>query len=121
MTKLDEMIERALRDEDADLVRDLQEKGYFANAFGMFRGPQGWVAWVVMIVQAALFLIGLWCAIRFFGATEVLAALKWGLSAATLMLMATVLKMSLMPQLQAERILREVRRLELVLVGRSEG
>ncbi len=117
MKQLDDMIEEALRAEDADMLEALKEKGYFANALGMFRGPQGWVVWVVMIVQATMFLVGVWCAIRFFGTTDLLPAIRWGISAAVLMIMATNLKMSLAPQMQAERILREVRRLELMVVS----
>ncbi|SPH18615.1 hypothetical protein DEA8626_02155 [Defluviimonas aquaemixtae] len=115
MTKLDELIEEALRDEDRDILEATAEQGWFALGLSQFRGRLGWVTWLVMIVQATMFIIGVWCAIRFFGATEVLAALKWGLSAAVLMLMATALKMSLMPQLQADRVLREVKRLELIV------
>ena len=44
-----------------------------------------------------------------------LPALKWGLSAATLALMATQLKLSLTPQMQADRIIRELKRIELML------
>jgi hypothetical protein len=72
-----------------------------------------------MIVQGAMFLGGVWCAIRFFGATDMLLAVKWGISGAVLMLAATMLKLSLMPQMQADRILRELKRVELLLAAQS--
>lgn len=114
MKKLDDMIEEALSAEDRAIWEEGRDPGYFRTAFSMFGGAQGWVVWVVMVVQAALFLVGVYCAWRGLAAEEVLGAVKWGLSGATLILMATTLKLSLMPQMQAERILRELKRLELM-------
>ena len=71
----------------------------------------------VMAVQVALFLLALWAGWHFYTATETLAALKWGLSAAVLAIIATQLKMALMPALQANRILLAIRRLELRLAA----
>jgi len=111
MDNLDKMIADALaQGEDVN-----PEPGYFALAFSIFGGKQGWVAWVVMLVQVAMFLVAVWAGWKFFAATETLGALKWGLSAATLALMATQLKLSLMPVMQANRVLLAVRRLELRL------
>ena len=115
MTKLDELINETLGPEDRDILEATAEQGWFALGLNQFRGRLGWVTWVVMAMQTAMFLIGLWCAFHFFNATEMLLALKWGLSGAVLILMATALKMSLMPQIQADRVLREIKRLELIL------
>jgi len=52
-------------------------------------------------------------------ASDVLLALKWGLSAAVLAVLATQLKMALMPQMQADRVLRALRRVELRLTMRD--
>ena len=120
MTKLDELIEEALSAEDRDILEATAEQGWFALGLSQFRGRLGWVTWVVMIVQATMFLIGLWCAVQFFSANELLPAFKWGLSGAVLMLMATALKMSLMPQMQADRVLRELKRLELIVARQQQ-
>lgn len=119
MDKLDKLIEQSLNDEDRQILADTAELGYFELGFRQFRGKLGWVTWVVMIVQATMFLVGVWCAVRFFGSGDVLLALKWGLSSAVLMLAATALKLSLVPQMQADRILRELKRVELMLANRQ--
>ena len=36
-----------------------------------------------MLAQTVMFLVSVWCLWQFFAATEVLAAVKWGLSGAT--------------------------------------
>jgi len=79
------------------------------------------VSWVIMLTQALLFFVGIWAAWQFFAATEQLLALKWGLSAAVLLLVAAQMKMSFMPQLQADRVLRELKRIELLVLHRADG
>lgn len=115
MTKLDDLIEEALSAEDHDILEATAEQGWFELGLSQFRGQMGWVTWLIMILQVTMFLIGFWCAYQFFNANEMLAALKWGLPAAVMILMAIILKMSLVPQMQADRVLREVKRLELIV------
>ena len=112
---LDRMIEDALRGQDSEILRETQELGWFQLGLSQFGGKLGWVTWVVMIVQIALFAVGLYCAVQFFGATEAILAVKWGVSGGVLILMATQLKLSLMTQLQADRVIREVKRLQLIM------
>ena len=115
MSKLDKLIEDALRDEDRTILEATEEQGWFQLGLSQFQGKLGWVTWTIMISQMSLFVVGVWCAYHFFNATNLLLALKWGLSATVLMLTATHLKMSLMPQMQAHRVLREVKRVELLV------
>jgi len=119
MNKLDRLIEEALQDQDRDILDQTEELGYFALGLSQFSGKLGWVTWVLMIVQAAMFIGAVWCGVHFFAATETLSALKWGLSSATLALMGTQLKLSLMPQMQADRIIRELKRIELMLARQN--
>lgn len=115
MKKLDDLIKEALSQEEQDIYNKTEELGWFALGLNQFRGKLAWVTWVIMIVQAVMFLIGLWCAFHFFEATEVLLAVKWGISAAVLIILSASLKFSLMPQIQADRILRELKRVELLI------
>ncbi len=111
MDNLDRLIAEALaRDETAPV-----DPGYFALALSAFHGRSGWSSWVLMAVQTVMFVASVWAGWHFFAATEVLAAVKWGLGAATLFITATQLKMALMPVLQANRVLLAIRRLELRL------
>lgn len=119
MTKLDELIHEALEGQDKAALAETKELGYFALGLSQFSGKLGWVTWVIMVVQGAMFLCGVYCATQFYGATEVLGAVKWGITGAVLMIVATSLKMSLMPQMQADRVIRELKRLELLLLSRN--
>jgi hypothetical protein len=119
MSKLDDLIEEALSDQDKEILNQTRELGWFALGASQFTGKLGWVFWLMMIVQMTLFLLAIWAGWRFFEATEMLVALKWGLSSATLVIVATILKASLMPQMQADRILRELKRVELMIAHRN--
>lgn len=121
MPNIDELIKEALSAEEAEIVRSTEELGYFALATGLFRGKLGWVSWVVMITQGIMFVAGIWAAWRFYAAVDVLAAVKWGISAGVLLLMAAQMKLSFMPQIQADRVLHELKRLQLLILHRGAG
>ncbi len=117
----DERIDEALHAEERALLRSIgEEPGFFAQAFGLFGGPTGWVNAVLAIVQGALFLGGAWAAWHFFQATDPVAQLRWGLPAAVLLIVATIVKMALMPRLEGNRLMRELKRLEL-RIARGPG
>ena len=120
MANIDELIKQALDEQESELLEAAPAPGYFQLAFGLFRGPLGWMSWLVMGVQSAMFVLGAWFAWRFYGSTDVLEALKWGLSGAVLILGALQLKLSLMPQIQADRVLLALKRLELLLLQRPK-
>ncbi len=120
MEKLDQMIKEALEAEDRKIWAETEELGWFALGRKQFRGKLGWVTWVIMSVQTVMFLASIWCAAQFFASSDVLLALKYGIAGAVLMLAALAMKLSLMPQIQADRVIREVKRLELML-ARREG
>lgn len=119
MDKLDKLIKEALENEDAVIIGDPERMGYFALGLKQFSGNMGWVTWVIMIVQTVMFIVSVWMAFKFFAATDLLIALKWGLSSAVLMIMGLNLKLSLVPQMQADRVIEEIKRAELILLSRK--
>lgn len=114
---LDTMIKEALSGEDRDILKGTEELGWFALGLKQFSGKLGWVTWVMVVVQTLMFLAGLYFGIKLLNATEVLPAVKNGFGSAVLLLMATQIKLSLMPQMQADRVIREVKRLQLLIAS----
>ncbi len=121
MQDIDRMIEEALDGEEQALFRETsREPGFFEQAFGLLGGPNGWVNVIMMVVQAALFVAGLWAGWRFFEADNALSALHWGLPAAVLVLASLIVKTAMMPEMQTNRLMRELKRLQLqTAVGRK--
>jgi hypothetical protein len=120
--RLDAMIDEALSAEERDLLHAIgDEPGYFSQVWGVFGGPTGWVSWLLMLFQTLMFAAAVYAAIRFFNAADTLEAVKWGLPSATLLILAAQTKMLLWPALQANRVIREIKRLELQMARRPES
>lgn len=117
MTDIDERIEKALSAEEAELLQRYgDEPGYIRQAFDLFRGRLGWVMWFVGVVQLLLFLAAIYALYRLFTGSEIMAALQWGIGAVVLVQLSTLLRSFMGMQFEANRVLRELARLELRLV-----
>ncbi len=116
MRDLDNLIEEALGKEERDLlVRIGEEPGFFGMAFGLFSGRLGWVNMVMVAVQALTFIAGAYAAWMFFEAADTVTQLRWGLPSAVLLILSTMIKVSMWPEIHANRLMRELKRIELQL------
>ncbi len=121
MSKIDDMIDEALsEDERALLEHYAGEPGYVRQAFGLFRGRLGWVMWFVGIVQVLLFFAALYCLWELFSVSDLMTALRWGIVAVILVQLSTLLRGFMGMQFEANRVLREVKRLELRVARMDE-
>ena len=119
MPNPDQMIDEALDAEERALLRSISEEpSHVEQAIGLFQGRNGWVNIVLMLLQAALCIAGRWAGWRFVAAQTPLEAIQWGLPAAVALIMAVVIKMALYPIIHTQRLLRELKRLELRLAAR---
>lgn len=111
---LDRMIDRALEEERAAPQSVFgREPGQLEVSLSLFKGPRAWANWILYLMQIVMFLGGVWFAWRFFASTETLEALKTGLPAAVLLIGGLVAKSTLGPFMVENRLLLELRRLEL--------
>jgi hypothetical protein len=114
MRDLDRMIDEALGQEESELLRRISgEPNIMERALGLFGAGIGWTAALMMVIQAALFIAGLWAGLNFFEASEPVQQLRWGLPAAVLLLMSLILKLAVAPVIHHDRLMREIKRLEL--------
>ena len=114
MDKLDKLISEALDDEDREILDKIgREQSYPEQALDLFRGKDGLLNILIFVWHLVFFLGGAYAAIQFFAATEVIEALRWGLSAAVLLLAGLVTKTSIFPSMQANRVLRSIKHLEM--------
>jgi hypothetical protein len=113
MNKIDELIGHALTEEDRALLASHSEPGYIAQAFGLFRGPQAWVMWITNIAGGVAFFAGLYALWQTFASTDVLVAVKWGIGALFLFQITVIGKILSMSRLESNRLLREIKRIEL--------
>lgn len=115
MSKLDRMIEDALGEEDRAVMARFGEQGLFGEIGGLFSGKMAW--WVVLTtgVQIALFAAGLYAAAKFLTLDDPVLVMRWGIAAAVWFTAMSVIKVMHWQQMQANRVIREVKRLELQL------
>lgn len=121
MHDVDKLIDEALDAEERELLRGFDEQGFFSQAMGVFKGPTGWMSMVMMFWQSVMFIAGVWAAWNFFQAGDPVSQLRWGLPAILLLLVAGMLKMALVPRLESNRIIRELKRLELQIARGGRG
>lgn len=115
MNDLDREIEEALDAEDRRLMEQFGEQGLWDQAFSVYGGKQGWIA---MIVTAVIFLVSIGAGLsawKFFGATEMTYAVRWGALAWFLVMIVAFMKIWFWMRMESNRVLREIKRVELQL------
>ena len=113
MKNVDELIGRALSEEDRALLSRHTEPGYVSQAFGLFRGPLAWVMWLVYVVGFVAFLGAAYALWQMVATADVLSAVKWGVGALLLFQFTTLAKGFMGSHMEANRMLRELKRVEL--------
>lgn len=120
MSRIDDAIADALSQEDAEfLSRFEKEPGSFQQFFGVFRGPFAWITWLFIPVMLVLFLFVLYAGWRFFVTESVRGMLLWGGGALLAFLVMVVIRIWFFLEIQTNRVLREVKRVELQLARLS--
>jgi len=114
--ELDRMIPDALDAEDREIFGELgEEPGYFAQAIGLFRGKLAWVMWVIYITNIVAAGIAIWGAWNMFQTTDPVLTMRWGVLILVSVFVGLFMKSTLGYQLLSNRVLREIKRLELQL------
>jgi len=117
MNKIDSLINQTLSEEDERLLQDFShEPGYFSQAFALFTGRLGWVMWLVGIIQLIFFVAALYALYQMFSLDDMLLSLRWGVVAVILVQLSVFLRGFMGMHFEANRVLREVKLLELRLV-----
>lgn len=121
MPDSDHVLDQTLAAEERELLRRIgEDPSHVQQVASLFAGRTGWVSGVLLAVQAVTFLAALWTGWQFFEAQEALAALRWGLPSAVLLIMSLMLKLALWPVMQSNRLLVALKRVELLAVqGRA--
>ncbi|MFY0636730.1 DUF6768 family protein [Maricaulis maris] len=111
---LDRLILEALDEEDRGILAELgEEPGYFAQAFGLFRGKLAWVMWIAYIVNIIGAGLAIWAAWKMFQTTDPVMTMRWGIAILVAVNVGLFMKGGLGLQMQNNRILRELKRVEL--------
>jgi hypothetical protein len=113
MSKMDDLISKALTEEDRALLAAHGEPGYLSQAFGIFRGPMASVMWLVNITAGMAFLAGGYAVWKMLETSDPLVAIKWGIGSLLLFQVTMLSKTFMGSHMEANRMLRELKRVEL--------
>ncbi len=114
MRNVEQLIDEALDAEERELLRSIgEEPGYLSQIGDLFGGKTGWMNAALMVAQTVAFIAGVWAAFGFFAAEDALSALRWGLPATVLLLSSLTMKLSMWPVVHSNRVMRELKRIEL--------
>ena len=111
MNDLDNKIRAAL---DGDTPGE--EPNLAEEVIAVFRGRNRWMHGIVVVVSLALMALTLWSVYHFYHAEEVREQLRWGGLALVTLLMISFMKVWFWLEMHTNRILREVKRVELLFV-----
>ena len=115
MNKLDRMIEEALDAEDRAILAQYGEQGIFGEIVGLFTGKFGPWNILTAVIQVIMFAGALYAGRQFIAVDDLPSMIRWGALAALLVAAMSTIKLMQWQQVQANRVIREVKRVELQL------
>jgi len=120
MNDIDQKIQAALRRDGAG-GNIVDEPNLAEEIFTAFRGRHRFVSTFAFILTFALFLAAVWSGWRFYNAETVDAQIQWAALALLFMIMVGFLKIWFWLEMHTNRVMRELKRVELLLVSRRGG
>jgi cytochrome b561 len=124
MSQLDDAIQDALSKEDAEFLTTLaEEPGTFRQIAGIFQGPLNWIYVAFLIAAIVVGIFGVYAGWQFAVSTELRPLFYWGAVTGFCVVVLAVVRLLFFMQLHTNRILRELKRLELqvALLARANG
>ena len=116
MNDLDNKIRAALEGASPGEEPNLAEE-----VIHVFRGRHRWMHGIVVAVSVVFLVLGTWASIQFYHAEVAREQLLWGGLALVMLLAISFMKVWFWLEMHTNRILREVKRVELLFVSSQRG
>lgn len=113
MRNIDEEIAKALSAEDLALSKKFEDIGLYGHFKSLFRGKDAWVSVLSIIFGTILNGLFIYAGWKFFTVADINSKLLWGGGAWFLMTMVAFMKVWFWIRMESNRVIREVKRLEL--------
>jgi len=113
MEDIDKLIKETLSQEEAKFYDELDEQNVFEMIFGLFKGKNKWIMYVMNFMTLVFFGLFIYCMVQFFDTEVTKELIKWAVLGIFCMLVVSMLKMFAWMQMDKNAILRELKRLEL--------
>lgn len=110
---IDDLLKKALTEEDADVLKRIEDQGIFDLMASNFQGKLKWVAMFSMVIMIILFVTAVYCFIQFYNAIDLREMMLWGAGMGFSMMAVGQLKTWHWMQMDKNALVREIKRLEL--------
>ena len=111
--KIDELIKETLSQEESKFYDELDEQNLIGKMGEVYKSKVGWLAIVMNVVYLGIFVLFIYCVVRFFGTAETNDLITWASAGFLCMIFMGMLKLYFWMQMDKNDILRELKRLEL--------
>lgn len=117
MNNIDQKIQNALRREAAGNT-PLPEPSLAEETLLVFRGRNRLISILMSAANFVFFIGAVWAALRFYRAESVTLQLQWGAMAFLLLVISLFVKLWFWLEMHSNRVLRELKRVELLVHAR---
>ncbi|SNR16374.1 DUF6768 family protein [Tenacibaculum jejuense] len=114
---IDKLIKETLTEEEAVFYQELEEQTMWQMVFGLFKGKNKWILVAMNMITLIFFGFFIFCLVQFFEASEAKELIKWASGAIIFLLGVSMLKIFAWMQMDKNALLREIKRLELLLLS----
>ncbi|WP_346881449.1 DUF6768 family protein [uncultured Algibacter sp.] len=116
---IDKLIKETLTEEEAKFYDDLDEQNVLQMIWGLFKGKNKWIMYMMNIMTLVFFGLFIFCLIQFFNSEITFDMIKWATGSIVFLLVVSMLKIFAWMQMDKNALLREIKRLELQLSSLS--
>ncbi|MDQ8203737.1 DUF6768 family protein [Pelagicoccus sp. SDUM812003] len=120
MSEIDDRIREALRSSESD-DELLKERSMFSEVVTPFRGKRRWVNWLGLLYGSIANVAFFYSAYQFFTTDDTNEKLNWIVIGGFALMFVAFSKLYFWLEMQSNRVLREVKRVELLIVSGREG
>ncbi len=119
MDDLDKKIQEALSDEDKMLMANFDEQGLLGQLGGLFKGKLAWLSILTIIIGTVLTFVAVYAMWKFVTVDDVPSMMRWGGLAWITGTSQMMIKLWSWMRMESNRVIREVKRLELQIARLS--
>ncbi|MCV9385462.1 DUF6768 family protein [Reichenbachiella ulvae] len=116
--EIDEMIKKALSKEEAAYYEDLHEQSLPEMLTGLYSGRLKWLNVLFVVVTVIFSAIMFYSIYQFMNTEDLREMMRWGAAMFGSGIMAAMIKLWSWNQLDKNALLREIKRLELLLASK---
>ncbi|WP_347175332.1 DUF6768 family protein [Polaribacter uvawellassae] len=117
--EIDKLIKETLTQEEAKFYDELEQQNIFEMIIGLFQGKNKWIMYLMNFMTLIFFGLFVYCTVQFFNTTETNELIKWGVGGLVFLFGVSMLKIFAWMQMDKNAILRELKRLELLISSTS--